>query len=160
MDAVIFSSSLSNFKPLWVFLPTALFIIFLLVPIAAFPEKTLLGKARKGIKIFIIIQAIALIGHFYAFATELIPYYFGHTEVVVGDVMNFSPPTNSFNKHESFIVGEVCFDYNYNDITFGYRGGILDENTKNIKVYYVYNALNDENVIVRIEKNIEQTTTS
>lgn len=41
-----------------------------------------------------------LVGHVYAFATQLLPYYMGHYSVVEGNVEEFSAPTNIYNKRE------------------------------------------------------------
>lgn len=66
-----------------------------------------------------------LVGHIYAFATQLLPYYMGHYSVVEGNVEEFSAPTNIYNKRETFSVNGVRFEYGYSDISFGYHDTIL-----------------------------------
>lgn len=97
-----------------------------------------------------------LLGHIYAFVTELVPYYLHHYDIVEGPVENFVEPTDRYNRAESFRVNGITFHYNYNDITFGYHDTILDNGiitawTANVCIAYVHNPLNGANAIMRIE---------
>ena len=108
-------------------------------------------------KYFVALQALFLLGHIYAFATQLLPYYLQQYHVVEGDVMCFSEPASSYNRAESFCVNGVCFHYNYFDISFGYHdtvfdNGVISKNTKNVRITYVYNPLTGENIIMKIEQ--------
>lgn len=98
-----------------------------------------------------------LVGHIYAFATQLLPYYMGHYSVVEGNVEEFSAPTNIYNKREAFSVNGVRFEYGYSDISFGYHDtifdhGIISDTSKNIRISYVHNPMTNANVIVCIEQ--------
>lgn len=98
-----------------------------------------------------------LVGHIYAFATQLLPYYMGHYSVVEGNVEEFSAPTNIYNKREAFSVNGVWFEYGYSDISFGYHDtifdhGIISDTSKNIRISYVHNPMTNANVIVCIEQ--------
>ena len=158
MNAVLFSASLLNFRPVWILCPIILFfLLFGLSYIPAIKDKLYLVRSKRGIKAFFIIQCILLIGHIYAFATELLPYYTGHYNVVEGDVEEFSVPTNIYNKREAFSVNGVRFEYGYSDISFGYHDtifdhGIISDTSKNIRISYVHNPMTNANVIVCIEQ--------
>ena len=102
-------------------------------------------------------RSIMLVGHIYAFATQLLPYYMGHYSVVEGNVEEFSAPTNIYNKREAFSVNGVWFEYGYSDISFGYHDtifdhGIISDTSKNIRISYVHNPMTNTNVIVCIEQ--------
>lgn len=159
MNAVLFSASLLNFRPVWILCPIILFfLLFGLSYIPAIKDKLYLVRSKRGIKAFFIIQCILLIGHIYAFATELLPYYTGHYNVVEGNVEEFEAPTNAYNKHEAFSVNGVRFEYDYSEISFGYHDttldhGIIKADTQNIKISYVYNPLTNANIIVCIEQS-------
>lgn len=161
MNTILFSASIFNFRPLWVLAPMLLYILLLVFSLFPFAQcKFQFVKSKRTLKIFLIVQCIALMGHFYAFATELLPYYAKHFEVVEGNVEDFMAPTNKYNKHESFSIDGVCFDYNYYDISFGYHAtildyGIINETTQNIRIFYVHNPFTDDNIIVRIEQLAE-----
>lgn len=161
MNTTLFSASIFNFGPLWILAPMLLYLLLLVFSLFPFAQyKFSFAKSKGTLKMFLIIQCIALIGHFYAFATELLPYYAKHFEVVEGNIEDFVAPTNQYNKYESFSIDGVCFGYSPHDISFGYHATILDdgvinETTQNIRIFYVYNPLIDENVIVRIEQLIE-----
>ena len=156
-DTVLFSAHFYNIRPVWVFWPIALFIFLLLISLIPGTPFSF-GEMKKGFKIFCCIQCIFLFGHLYAFATELLPYYFGEYTVVEGDVQNYVAPANAYNKAESFRVNGVLFEYNYNDITFGYHDTILDhgvisEDVADIRIFYVHNPLNGNHSIMRIEQH-------
>lgn len=89
-----------------------------------------------------------------------VPNYAKHFEVVEGNIEDFAAPTNQYNKYESFSIDGDYFGYSPHDISFGYHATILDdgvinETTQNIRIFYVYNPLIDENVIMRIEQLAE-----
>ena len=140
MNVVLFSASLRGFRPVWFLCPTML--LFLLLVLSSIPtkkEKLCFVRSVRGLKIFAIIQYIMLVGHIYAFATELLPYYMGHYSVVEGDVEEFSAPTNTYNRREAFSVNGVRFEYGYSDISFGYHDtifdhGIISDTSENIRI--------------------------
>ena len=150
MDIVLFSASLRDFRPVWCLWPTMLF--FLLLVLSFIPtqkEKLCFVWSVRGLKIFAIIQCIMLVGHIYAFTTELLPYYIGYYSITEGDVEEFKAPTNIYNKHEAFSVNGVRFEYGYSDISFGYHDTILDhgiisDTSENIRISYVHNPLTGE----------------
>lgn len=156
MDSIVlFSAHFYHIRPIWIFAPMVLYLLCFLL---SFPLKSRLGfaRSRKTLKLFALVQVLVLSGHIYAFATELLPYYFHHYDVVEGDVDDFVEPTNPYNRGESFSVNGVTFHYNHNEITFGYHDTILDDgvinaSTTNIRVTYVHNSLNGENAIMRLE---------
>ena len=145
MNVVLFSASLRDFRPVWLLWPIMLFFSMLVLSfIPAIKEKLCFVRSARGLKIFAIIQCIMLVGHIYAFATQLLPYYMGHYSVVEGDV-------------EAFSVNGVRFEYGYSDISFGYHDtifdhGIISDTSKNIRISYVHNPMTNANVIVCIEQ--------
>ncbi len=152
---VLFSAHLYRIRPIWIFAPMALYLLCFLL---SFPLKSRLDfiRSKKTLKFFALVQVLALSGHIYAFATELLPYYFHHYDVVEGKVEDFAGPTNPYNRAESFSVNGVAFQYNHNALTFGYHDTTLDDGVihadmKNIRVTYVHNPFNDENIILRLE---------
>ena len=155
MDSVLFTASIWNFRPLWFLAPT--FVYFLLALVSLIPQSRLtFARIKRKAKIFLLIQCVILEGHIYAFATELVPYYMQKCEIVEGNVENFVPPTNRYNRREAFSVDGIDFEYGYNDISFGYHNtvldsGIINQSTENIRLFYVHNELNSNNIIVRIE---------
>ena len=155
MDSVLFTASIWNFRPLWFLTPT--FVYFLLLVASLIPQSHLtFARIKRKAKTFLLIQCVILIGHFYSFATELLPYYMKNYKIVEGNVESFVPPTNRYNRRESFSVDGVNFEYGYHDISFGYHNtildsGIINQSTENIRVFYVHNVLNSNNIIVRIE---------
>lgn len=158
---VLFSASLLNFEPIWfepilVLLPTALYVALLLAAIVPSTRLTLAGM-RKAFKMFALCQCLFLFGHFGAFVTELIPYYTNNYETVEGDVENFVPPAAQYNPHESFTVNGVQFEYGWYNISFGYRrtvlnGGVINSETRNVRISYVHRCSTGDNIIVRIEQ--------
>lgn len=158
MNTVLFSANLCNFRPLWVLSPVVVYTFLLVLSfIPSMKCRFQFVKGKETLKVFVTVQCIALIGHVYAFTTELLPYYTHHYQIVEGNVENFEAPTNLYNRHESFWIDGVYFDYNDHEITFGYHntifdGGIINEKTQNIRVFYVHNPLNDNNIIVRIDQ--------
>ena len=161
MNVVLFSASLCNFRPVWFLWPIMLFFLLLILSfIPAIKEKLYFVRSVRGFKVFAIIQCIMLVGHIYAFATQLLPYYMGHYSVVEGNVGEFSAPTSMYNKREAFSVNGVRFEYGYSDISFGYHDtifdhGIISDTSENIRISYVHNPLTGENVIVCIEQLIK-----
>lgn len=161
MNTILFSASIFNFRPLWVLAPTLIYILLLMFSL--FPStqcRFQFTRTKSTFKVFLIIQCMALFGHFYAFATELLPYYAKQYKIVEGNVENFIGPTNPYNRYESFSIDDVCFDYDYYDISFGYHDttldcGIINEATQNIRIFYVHNPFTDHNVIVYIERLAE-----
>ena len=112
MNVVLFSASLRDFRPVWLLWPIMLFFSLLVLSfIPAIKEKLCFVRSVRGLKVFAIIQCIMLVGHIYAFATQLLPYYMGHYSVVEGNVEEFSAPTNIYNKRETFSVNGVRFEY-------------------------------------------------
>lgn len=158
MNVILFSASLRGFRPVWFLWPTMLFfLLFVFSFIPTIKEELCFVRSVRGLKIFAIIQCIMLVGHVYAFATQLLPYYMGHYSVVEGNVEEFSAPTNIYNKREAFSVNGVRFEYGYSDISFGYHDtifdhGIVSDTSENIRILYVHNPLTGENVIVCIEQ--------
>lgn len=133
MNVVLFSASLRDFRPVWFLWPIMLFFSLLMLSfIPAIKEKLCFVRSVRGLKVFAIIQCIMLVGHIYAFATQLLPYYMGHYSVVEGNVEEFSAPTNIYNKREAFSVNGVWFEYGYSDISFRflYKGIIINHNKK------------------------------
>lgn len=132
MNVVLFSASLRDFRPAWFLWPIMLFFSLLVLSfIPAIKEKLCFVRSVRGLKVFAIIQCIMLVGHIYAFATQLLPYYMGHYSVVEGDVEEFSAPTNIYNKREAFSVNGVRFEYGYSDISFAsVDKGIHNKTTK------------------------------
>lgn len=105
MNVVLFSASLRDFRPVWLLWPIMLFFSLLVLSfIPAIKEKLCFVRSVRGLKVFAISQCIMLVGHIYAFATQLLPYYMGHYSVVEGNVEEFSAPTNIYNKRETFSV--------------------------------------------------------
>ena len=158
MNVILFSASLRGFRPVWFLWTTMLFfLLFVFSFLPTIKEELCFVRSVRGLKVFAIIQCIMLVGHIYAFATQLLPYYMGHYSVVEGNVEEFSAPTNIYNKREAFSVNGVRFEYGYSDISFGYHDtifdhGIVSDTSENIRILYVHNPLTGENVIVCIEQ--------
>ena len=72
MNVVLFSASLRDFRPVWLLWPIMLFFSLLVLSfIPAIKEKLCFVRSVRGLKVFAIIQCIMLVGHIYAFATQL-----------------------------------------------------------------------------------------
>lgn len=154
MEEVLFTASILNFNQFPVFIPTVLFIIFVILALLFHPTELKKGF-KQALKYFLIFQCLALSGHFYCFFQELMPFYLGNYRTVIGDVEHYSPPITPYNPQESFSIGNVAFDYGDYDISFAYHrtavsGGIIHENLHNIRIDYVYSPLTEKNYIVRI----------
>lgn len=72
MNVVLFSASLRDFRPAWFLWPIMLFFSLLVLSfIPAIKEKLCFVRSVRGLKVFAIIQCIMLVGHIYAFATQM-----------------------------------------------------------------------------------------
>ena len=79
MNVILFSASLRGFRPVWFLWTTMLFfLLFVFSFLPTIKEELCFVRSVRGLKIFAIIQCIMLVGHVYAFATQLLPYYMGH----------------------------------------------------------------------------------
>lgn len=154
MGEILFTASIFNFEKFWLFLPTGIFAIMIIL-IFVFNRKVWRQVFKGILKFFVIVQCLFLSTHFIVFFRQLVPFYLGHYQTITGNVENYCPPITPYNSWESFSIGNVAFEYGDYETSFAYHrtamsGGIIHENLHNIRIDYVYSPLTEKNYIVRI----------
>lgn len=153
-----------NYFPSYGLIPLVLLLLF-----SFFLFKSIKLKA-KGITTLVLAFGIVLTGFIcvsnvydwlYTKNNIIKPYFEGEYLTVVGEVENFEPLHFQGNGTESFEIDGIKFNYSKSSVEYvGYNtessaGGYIKENGQNVRIGYMYDAVYDRNIILKLE--IEQS---